>query len=158
MSKNIQYKAKLHKRTSRIARKKASIFPFVKPLGGEVCRSTVPRTTEARYATLKVNPAIIEANTRSAARCCALQSDVKKKKSCDWGRNLRRHEQSNKKNRKSGLATNGFDKMRARVAVGSGSCACRDGDQTERTMLGNDGIRLPVTTQVQQKKSRRGGG
>jgi hypothetical protein len=61
-----------NKRTSRIARKNASILPLVKPLGGEVCRSTVPRTTEARYATLKVSPAIIEANTRSATRCCVL--------------------------------------------------------------------------------------
>ena len=59
------------------------------------------------------------------------------------------------KQKKRGLATNGFDKMSARVVVGSGSCACRDGDQTERTMLGNDGIRLPVTTKLQQK-SRRG--
>jgi hypothetical protein len=74
--KNIQYKDKLYKSTSRIARKNASIFPLVKPLGGEVCRSTVPRTTEARYATLKVNPAIIEANTRSATRCCTLQIEV----------------------------------------------------------------------------------
>jgi hypothetical protein len=59
------------------------------------------------------------------------------------------------KQKKSGLATNGFDKMRVRVVVGSGSCACRDGDQTERTMLGNDGIRLPVTAKLQQKFSRR---
>ena len=83
MSKDIQFKDKLYKRTSRMARKNASIFPLVKPLGGEVCRSTVPSTTEARYATLKVNPAIIDANTRSATRCCALQSDVKQKQSCD---------------------------------------------------------------------------
>ena len=54
--KNIQYKDKLYKCT--VTRKNASIFPLVKPLGGEVCRSTVPRTTEARYATLKVNPAM----------------------------------------------------------------------------------------------------
>lgn len=60
------------------------------------------------------------------------------------------------KQKKSGLATNGFDKISARVVVGSGSCACRDGDQTERMILGNDGIRLPVTTKVQQR-SRRGG-
>jgi len=38
----------LSQRTSRIARKNASIFPLAKPLGGEVCRSTVPRTTEAQ--------------------------------------------------------------------------------------------------------------
>ena len=79
MSKDIQFKDKLYKRTSRMARKNASIFPLVNPLGGEVCRSTVPSTTEARYATLKVKPAIIDANTRSATRCCALQSDVKQK-------------------------------------------------------------------------------
>jgi hypothetical protein len=76
MPTNIQYKDKVYKCTSRMVRKNASIFPLVKPLGREVCRSAVPRTTEARHATLKVNPAMIEANTRSATRCCALQSEV----------------------------------------------------------------------------------
>jgi hypothetical protein len=81
---NIQYKDKLYKRTSRIARKNASIFPLIKPLGGEVCRSTV-------------NPAIIEANTRSATRCCALRNEVTLNKAIVRpGRNLRRDEQSNK--------------------------------------------------------------
>jgi len=58
------------------------------------------------------------------------------------------------KQKKSGLATNGFDKMSASVVVGSGSCACRDGDQTERMMLDNEGIRLPVTAKVEQKRRR----
>ena len=148
-----------NKRTSRIARKNASIFPLVKPLGGEVCRSTVPSTTEARYATLKVNPAIIDANTRSAARCCALQCEVSNKNNhVTWDETYAgMNKATNKidKQKKRGLATNGFDRMSARVVVGSGSCACRDGDQTERRMLGNDGIRLPVTTKLQQKIKER---
>lgn len=44
----IERKQHTKKRTSRIARKNASIFPPEAPLGGAVCKSTVPRMVHAR--------------------------------------------------------------------------------------------------------------
>jgi len=61
------------------------------------------------------------------------------------------------KQKRSGHATKGFDKMSARVVVGWGSYARREGDQTERTMLVRDGIRLPVTKEKNQRRAMSGG-
>jgi hypothetical protein len=56
---------KSQKPTSFIARKNASIRPPDNPLSGEVCNKTVPSTTDAQYATLKVTTVSIAASTRS---------------------------------------------------------------------------------------------